>query len=288
MKILISTCLLLSPLSLTAFAPPPEQPTADGYATKKDVPYRTEPALDAYARERCVLDLYYPEKKKDFPTIVWFHGGGLYTGEKFIPERLKNQGFAIVAPNYRLHPKVKAPVYIEDAAAAVAWTFKNIDRFGGSTKKIFVAGHSAGGYLTSMVGLDKHFLAAHDVDADQIAGLAPYSGHTITHFTPRKEMGIPRDQPVVDKLAPLFHVRANAPPILLVTGDRELELLGRYEENAYMWRMLKLKGHANCELFELDGFNHGGMMEPSHTLALRFFNGILDRKAEAPSQPNGE
>ena len=50
----------------------------------------------------------------------------------------------MVAVNYRLHPKVKAPAYIEDAAAAVAWTFKNIETYGGSPKRIYVSGHSAG------------------------------------------------------------------------------------------------------------------------------------------------
>ena len=33
-------------------------------------------------------------------------------------------------------------------------------------------------------------------------------------------------------MAPLFHVRADAPALTIITGDRELELLGRYEENA--------------------------------------------------------
>lgn len=251
------------------------------YKTDVDILYRDGEDLDDYARERCKLDIYYPENRSNFSTIVWFHGGGLYTGEKEIPERLKNQGMAVIAPNYRLSPKVKAPTYIEDAAAAVAWTFKNIERYGGSTKRIFVAGHSAGGYLTSMVGLDKRWLAAHDIDANDIAALAPYSGHTITHFTPRKEMGIKRDQPLVNDLAPLFHVRADAPPILFTTGDRELELLGRYEESAYMWRMMKLVGHPECELYELDGFNHGGMMDPSHTLALRFFRKQIKKQADA-------
>ena len=46
---------------------------------------------------------------------------------------------------------------------------------------------SAGGYLTYMVGLDKTLLANHDIDANHIAGLIPFSGHTITHFTIRKE-----------------------------------------------------------------------------------------------------
>jgi Dipeptidyl aminopeptidases/acylaminoacyl-peptidases len=139
---------------------------------------------------------------------------------------------------------------------------------------VIVSGHSAGGYLAAMVGLDKRWLAAHDIDADSLAGLAPYSGHAITHFTIRKERGIPGTQPVVDDLAPLFHVRGDAPPILLVTGDRDMELLGRYEETAYLWRMLKEAGHQNVELFELEGYDHGQMAEPAHPLLLRFIQGL--------------
>ncbi len=186
----------------------------------------------------------------------------------------QEQGIAVVAVNYRLHPKVKSPAYIEDAAAAVAWTFRNIEKYGGSSHLIFVSGHSAGGYLTSMIGLDKRWLAEHEIDADKIAGLIPYSGHTITHFTIRSERGIDGKQPILDDMAPLYHVRADAPPLLLITGDRELEMLGRYEENAYMWRMMKVAGHEKSTLYELDGFNHGGMSEPAHPLMLQFVRQI--------------
>ena len=163
--------------------------------------------------------------------------------------------------NYRLYPKVKAPKYIEDAAAAVAWVFKNIETYGGDSSKIFVSGLSAGGYLTSMVGLDKKWLSAHGVDANDIAGLIPFSGHTITHMTVREEKGIGKKQPLVDELAPLYHVRSDAPPYLLMTGDRELEMLGRYEENAYMMRMMKVAGHKDTTLYEFDGYGHN-MMSP--------------------------
>ena len=44
----------------------------------------------------------------------------------------------------------------KDAAAAVAWVFNNIEDYGGRSELIFVSGHSAGGYLASMLGLDKH------------------------------------------------------------------------------------------------------------------------------------
>jgi acetyl esterase/lipase len=222
---------------------------------------------DAYIKQRSRLDVYCPESQNKLPTIVWFHGGGLSGGEKHIPQALKNKDVCVVAANYRLYPKVKSPVYVEDAAAAVAWVFKNIEQYGGDASLIFVSGHSAGGYLASMIGLDKSWLSAFDVDADDIAGLIPFSGHAITHFTIRKERGIAGEQPIIDDMAPLFHVRADAPPLLLITGDRNKELLGRYEENAYLMRMMKVVGHKQTTLLELDGYGHN-MTEPAFPLLL--------------------
>jgi len=228
---------------------------------------------DAYTLERCALDIYLPGTT-DFATVVWFYGGGLTFGNKFIPEGLKKQGIAVVAVNYRLYPKVKSPMYIDDAAAAVAWVFKNIASYGGDSNLIFVSGHSAGGYLTSMLGLDKSYLNTYGIDADAIAGLIPYSGHTITHFTIRSELGLKWDDVRVDHMAPLAHIRKDAPPIILITGDRELELYGRYEENAYFWRMLKSIGHPYVELYELESYNHGDMAVPAHHILLKTISKI--------------
>ena len=237
---------------------------AEEYKTEQNIAYEVlnNEADDKYIKDRCKLDIYYPAKIKNFSTLVWFHGGGLRAGNKTIPSQLMEKGFAVIAVNYRLFPRVQCPVYIQDAAAAVAWTFKNIENYGGSKNKIFVSGHSAGGYLTSMVGLDKSYLQAHGIDANKIAGLIPLSGHTITHFTPREEKGIPEHQPIIDSFAPLFHVRADAPSLVLITGDKELELLGRYEENAYLARMMQIAKHQKTKIYELQGFNHGGMLDP--------------------------
>jgi acetyl esterase/lipase len=248
------------------------------YKTAENILYRSGENLTEYMKQRCRLDVYYPAHVKSFPTVVWFHGGGLKQGNRSVPEGLREKGIAVVSVNYRLSPKVNSPAYVEDAAAAVAWTFQNIQRYGGSTNLIFVSGHSAGGYLTSMIGLDKRWLAAHQIDADKIAGLIPYSGHTITHFTIRSERGIPEHRPVIDEMAPLYHVRKDAPPLLLITGDRELELFGRYEETAYLWRMMQLIGHADTKLHELEGFNHGQMAEPAHPLLIRFVKRISKQK----------
>lgn len=251
-----------------------QEKSDSAYSLDSEILYRESGELSPYMKERCRLDIYYPKNEKNYATVVWFHGGGLKRGNRSIPEQLKGQGIAVVAVNYRFSPKVKAPAYIEDAAAAVAWTLKNVSKYGGDSKKVFVSGHSAGGYLTSMIGLDKQWLKASGADADSIAGLIPYSGHTITHFTVREERGIDGKQPLIDEFAPLFHVRKDCPPLLLITGDRDMELLGRYEENAYMWRMMQEVEHPDTEIFELEGFNHGQMAVPAHPLLLKFVERI--------------
>lgn len=251
----------------------------DQYETKANIHYYGDSVnqSDNYINERCVLDVYYPKKIKGFATVVWFHGGGLVEGNKELPVALKDKGVCIVGVNYRLYPKVKSPVYIDDAAAAVSWVFNNINNFGGDSSLIFISGHSAGGYLTSMIGLDKSYLQKYKVDANRIAGLIPLSGQTITHFTVREERGISNTQPIIDNLAPLFHVRNDAPPLILITGDREMELLGRYEENAYLMRMMKLVGHKETKLYELDGYGHG-MTYPAFPLLLKEVQRIVKIK----------
>jgi acetyl esterase/lipase len=268
MKVLFPFLLLLYVLPLSA---------QKEYVTETDIHYYPDAVnrQDAYINGRCVLDIYYPKGAKDFATIVWFHGGGITAGNKELPKELMNKGYAIVGVNYRLSPKVTAPAYIEDAAAAVAWTFEHIGNYGGSSKLIFVSGHSAGGYLGMMITLDKKYLAKYNIDANKIAGLIPFSGQAITHFTVRNEKGIKEIQPTIDEYAPLYFVRADAPPMLLITGDRELELLGRYEENAYLNRMMKLAGHTRTKLYEMQGFDHGGMPQPAWPLLLKEVASIM-------------
>jgi len=246
------------------------------YITENNIHYYSDSInkSDEYINSQCVLDIYYPKDLKNFPTIVWFHGGGMTGGKKQIPKTLKEKGFAVIAVEYRLSPKTVAPSYIEDAAAAVAWTFKNIEKYGGNTKLIFLSGHSAGGYLDLMITLDKTYLAKYNIDANSIAAIIPFSGQAITHFTIRKENGIKSTQPIIDKYAPLYFVRPDASPVLLITGDRELELLGRYEENAYLCRMMKLAGHKQTRLYELQGFDHGGMDDPAYPLLIKEVNAI--------------
>ena len=241
------------------------------YTTVNNISYYADSVSkkDDYIKSQCVLNFYYPKGLKNYPTIVWFHGGSLTGGGKEIPKALMDKGFAVIGVGYRLSPKVKAPAYINDATAAVAWAFKHIGGYGGNPDLIFVSGHSAGGYLAMMLGFNKMYLSKYQIDANRIAGLIPFSGQAITHFTVRNERGIKDTQPIIDEYAPLYFVRQDAPRTLLITGDREMELLGRYEENAYLLRMLKLNGHKRSRLYEIQGFDHGGMAEPAFPLLVK-------------------
>ncbi len=249
----------------------------NNYKQVDNIPYAM--SSDSYAKDRCKLDVYYPTDKKDCPVVVWFHGGGLTSGNKSIPEKLKQEGLVVVAVNYRLMPKVPIDSCLDDAAASLAWVYREIKKYGGDTHKLFVSGHSAGGYLTMMLGLDKKWLAKYGVDADSITGLIPFSGQAISHFAYRDMKGIGNLQPLVDEYAPLFYVRKEAASMILITGDRELELFGRYEENAYLWRMMKLVGHPNTQLYELDGFGHGPMGEPAFYIMKEWIKKILGEKS---------
>ena len=223
---------------------------AQTYKLLTDITYTAK--TDSYAQERLKLDVYYPERMTDSPVVVWFHGGGLEAGEKEIPEKLKEKGLVVVGVNYRLLPKVTID--------------KTLD------------GHSAGGYLAMMLCLNKAWLGRYNVDADSVMMYVPFSGQAITHYNVRKMQGIPPLQATIDEYAPLYWVRKDCPPLVLICGDRELELFGRYDENQYLARMMKLAGHTETYLYELGGHDHGQMVEPAFLILETHLKKVLKKK----------
>ena len=268
MKTMIKNICLLFFVCVTLSA---KAQNSSNYEVIKNVPYYPESIRDtnSYIKEQCLLDIYKPIGKTNTPIIVWFHGGGLTGGTKDIPKELLDYGYLIVSVEYRLSPKVKAPSFIEDAAAGTAWVFNNIEKYSGNVKQIFLSGHSAGGYLDLMIGLENKWLAKHNINTSSLAGLIPLSPQVISHYTIRDENNISKYQPLIDTYAPLYHIKKETPPIVLITGDRERELLGRYEENAYFFRMMKVIENPRVKLFELQGFDHGEMVKPGISLLMR-------------------
>ncbi len=231
-----------------------ESPAPDGIRVLADVPYKQGTAWTEYEQQRCKLDVYLPKDAKAFATLVWFHGGGLKKGDKdgrkddsdsvktaTIARSLATTGIAVVSANYRLSPKVKFPAYVEDAAAAVAWTRAHIAAHGGDATKLFVGGHSAGGYLALMLGMDAQYLSAAGVKVSDLAGFIPVSGQVVTHYTVREERGEAKYAITADEAAPVHFAREKSPPFLVLYAENDMA--ARAEENAYFVAVMRGAGN---------------------------------------------
>ncbi len=225
--------------------------------------------------------LSLPKNKRNFPVIVWYHGGGLSGGERECPLSLWNGEYAIAEVRYRLSGKeFKGTDCIEDAAKSLAWILKELSAFGGDPEKVLVGGMSAGCYLAAMVGMAPHLLGGYGFDFWKIAGLVLVSGQMSTHFQIKEDLGYTRKNanPVIDEYAPMFYASAEIPPCIFVTGGFGTDMPARAEENAFFAAVLRSLGHKDAEHFALCGHNHGGSFDSCDFLINQFIQRILNGK----------
>ncbi|MBN2712967.1 MAG: alpha/beta hydrolase [Planctomycetes bacterium] len=208
----------------------------------------------------CRLDVYATDNVKDAPVVVWFHGGGLECGDKFSGEalpivmRLAKEGIVAVSVNYRMYPEVKYPVFIEDAAAAVGWAYRNIASRGGCPQKLFISGHSAGGYLAAMLAVVPSYLENAGVPYSDLKGAIPTSGQMVCHHSVRAERGITDKADFINDAAPISYASKDICPWFTLTGDNDME--DRTNENVRMLEALKKAGHQDCAFKEYAGRDH--------------------------------
>lgn len=240
------------------------------YKFEKNIFYRANERdkndADTLIESKCGLDIYFPENQHGSTTVIYLHGGGLTLGDKSeIPSNFYNKRIIVVTPNYRLSPNSRCPAYIEDCAAAIAWTYNNINKYGGDKSKIILSGGSAGAYLATMVFLDKHYLSKYNIDPDSLAGLFSFSGQMTTHFTICNERGLPEgsDTKIIDEFAPLYHIRKTIRPMYFFIGDSVLDMPGRYVQNKLIVQKLKEQGNDKVYFRELKNTDHSTMTNPS-------------------------
>lgn len=134
------------------------------------------------------LDLYLPkEAQNKLPLVIFVHGGGWSKGDKSHigckPEYFTSLGFAFASVNYRLSPdplssfkspdqgRIKYPVQQQDLAAAVAFLYKNSDKYGLDKSNLALMGHSAGAQIVTLISTDQSFLEAEGLSLDKIKAL---------------------------------------------------------------------------------------------------------------------
>lgn len=258
--------------------------SADKGAIHRDIPYSKR--ADDYSQQRCKLDIKVPAGKPA-GALVWFHGGGISSGNKSIPAGFSEAGWVVVAPNYRLSPNIKAHEAIEDAADAVAWVFENAGKYSIDKDKIFVGGHSAGAYLSGMVAASPRYMRERGLKNTDIAGALLLSGQATTHFQVRKDLGdkSPQFLPKIDELSIIGNAGNKMPPVCLILGDRRIEFPERVEENLLLASVLRKLGTSPIvEIYELQGLNHGTVAFGFRPIALEFMKrvaGSADRAKAA-------
>ena len=235
----------------------PVEPKAGAIRIFRDIIYRKDPK-DIKGWNK--LDLYLPAKAKNFPVLIFLHGGGLQAGDKSrldqVGRRFALHGIAVVAPNYRLSPAVRYPAHIEDAARAFRWTWDNIASHGADRAKIFITGGSSGGHLTMLLTLDERFLLKQGLKGSNIRGSIPISGlMDVTRTGPLRRGKVWDDSPEVMKRAsPLTWVRKDAPPILILFADGETP--ERARQNRQVYEALRKTGHQDVTMQILANRTH--------------------------------
>jgi acetyl esterase/lipase len=124
------------------------------------------------------LDIYPATRGASTGTLLWLHGGGFVGGEKYPlldlgpVKRLTHLGWSVVSANYRMadEPGNEFPTAAQDAAAALRWIRANGGAYGLDTRRIVVAGYSAGGTLATLMG------TAGNADDPRFPGIPPISG----------------------------------------------------------------------------------------------------------------
>ena len=148
---------------------------ASGYLLNADVAYGALP--------RQQLDIYRPAQPAPaagWPVVVFFYGGSWNRGEKadykFVGEALASKGVLTLVADYRLYPEVRYPDFLNDSAQALSYGLAEARRLGGDPKRVFVMGHSAGGYNAAMLALDPRWLAQTGHTPRELAGFIGLAG----------------------------------------------------------------------------------------------------------------
>jgi acetyl esterase/lipase len=251
-----------------------------------DIPYANSSLSQA-------LDIYLPnEGSEPFPVILSIHGGAFMGCDKadmqVLPalEGLK-RGYAVVAINYRLSWEATFPALVQDAKAALRWVRGNAHWFHLDPHRIAAWGGSAGGYISTMLGVSSGIREledlslgnpeqASDVQAvvdwysptnflkmdEQLSdsGLGPIEGQEHSGVdSPESLLLGAKITDIPEKVAaanPERYIHPNVPPFLIQHGDRDATVPVQ-QSIELAEKLRKSCGDERITLDIFEGFDHG-------------------------------
>ncbi|KDB09254.1 hypothetical protein LIG30_1735 [Burkholderia sp. lig30] len=189
----------------------------------------------AYGPSRFHLyDVFYPRAADMPPVVIFWHGGGWTNGYKewsyFMAEHVTRLGATLVLPNYRLAPEFRMPAAFEDCERLLC-SLAASRSFNGDMRKVYVAGHSAGGHLATLTALRSSRNREIARAGVEIRGAAPISGiMDLAHPAPGAgslearvyDMVLARDDDD-GVLSPVCWAAGNEVPLVLSYGEYDSE-----------------------------------------------------------------
>jgi acetyl esterase/lipase len=235
--------------------------------------------VDGNRVRRHRLDVYRrPDAGPGAPVLLQIHGGAWVIGNKEqqglpLMYQLAARGWVCVAANYRLAPRAPWPAQIVDCKRALAWIRTHIAEYGGDPNYVVVTGGSAGGHLAALMGLtpnDPEFQPGFEEVDTSVRAMIPFYG--VYDWTNRlgqrgRRDGLRRvlertivkrrysDAPeIFDRASPLSHIRADAPPALIIHGN--VDSLAPVREAREFARRLRETSRNPVVYVELRGAQH--------------------------------
>lgn len=262
--------------------------------------------------ERQKLDLYVPEKANgSLPVIVWIHGGGWAAGSKdgcpLLNGDYTRHGFAIASIGYRLSSDAIFPAQIEDCKAAIRWLRAHAKDYNLNPDHIAVWGSSAGGHLVALLGTSDHvkeFDVGENLDqSSRVQAVCDYYGPTdllqmdehalptafLKHDAANSPEAMLIGGPIqeykeaANKANPISYVTEDAPPFLIVHGDKDP--LVPHHQSELLYEALKSAG-TQVRFHTLEGARHGDGFggRELETIVRDFFEKNLKGEAQ-PEEP---
>ena len=268
------------------------------------------------AGKKLRLDVAMPEEPgANRPAIMQIHGGAWIIGDKReqgwpLIGHLAANGWVCFNVNYRLSPSATWPEHLVDLKYALKWIREHADEYGIDPNFVAVTGGSAGGHLTAMMGLtenDPEYQPGFEAADTSVQAAVPVYG--VYDFTNRlgtmQDRFVPRVlEPMVMKAffehepekfhraSPIDRVHPNAPPFLIVHGDRDT--LAPVEDAQVFAEDLDITSRSPVMYAELRGAQHAFDIFASPRTArmldgtLRFLTAMHDRAKNATEAPRTE
>lgn len=204
------------------------------------------------------LNVYRPLTTGKYPAIITIYGGAWQFGTPDNNETfncyMANQGYSVIAIDYRHAPQYHFPAQLEDVQAALSYIQSHAHELEIDTERIALMGRSSGAQLAA--------LAAYHLETMPIRAVVNYYGpvdlkegyHDLPFPDPLNIRailraflaGTPDEVPeLYQEASPIRYIKSDLPPTLLVYAGRDHIIKAKFGRQLYE----QLQAAGNCAVW---------------------------------------